>query len=948
MESVKEYLLSKYFSPFGYIVAVLQLPALATFLGFTGTLRTSERRTFRCPSSPDSRDDCLAKYDEQYNSPFPLYGFVLLSFVPQLAVCIAYSWCFVKSRVDELEAALKADPENPRRRPRVTTRRVFCSYFLHLLVRLVFGILFIFLQNFAFYRNGFPTKLVCVSGTVKPTVNSTNFNATKEDSAAINCVNPVGSDNATWAVGIWIVNIVFALLVSGELCYLSVRALRNTEFTFDSEFCQRHFFNKSGTPVTLRENRLRMQRLFREDTEVLEPLIAQPETVNNRLLDDIFVDLVIYTGRAKHEFTDLLKRHEIFDIYLKPQQGSVAIKKLEELFLPNEDTQDPRKILLVGRPGIGKSTLCTKLSRDWSNDELLRDVNKKFEHLFLFQFRWFNTETTEKISLKQLLSRLYSEGSIDNEIFQDILDNPEKVLLVFDGLDEFKHHESCLKDDRAESGNSPTEAMPFSALFVKLVKGRQLDGATVLTTCRPTVVESVSGMKFDRMVEIMGFTPEKVQEYVHKFCAHDTEITNRIWGHISSNLELLSLCYIPVNSFIVCSILKELISLQDQDSGSTLPTTSTEIYDGALRLFIFKCHPEFKGKQLTEDFLMGNTCFSDSIEETLSQVGSLAKTGIEEGRLVFDSTEVKRMENCGLFNRMPNCKIAPFKHKSQFCFIHLTLQELLAAREIAKMEPSDLSAFITSNASDPKWHLVIQFVAGLLRGQENEAVNSFIDLLCDSLAVPHSSKAKLMALLTIRCLHEYNDDSTMKRAASELRKNSNFKNRMDLCSCQVTPVDCIAIVHFIKHLDELTQLNLDANSITDQGVSHLCDALKDVNCKLTKLHLSNNSITDQGVSHLCDALKNANCKLTNLDLVYNKITGQSMSHFGDALKSENCKLVELSLRNNNLTDQGVALLCDALKDGECNLTRLDLRNNSITDQGLSHLCDALMTLQVTL
>ncbi|KAJ7375827.1 hypothetical protein OS493_038577 [Desmophyllum pertusum] len=158
--------------------------------------------------------------------------------------------------------------------------------------------------------------------------------------------------------------------------------------------------------------------------------------------------------------------------------------------------------------------------------------------------------------------------------------------------------------------------MPFSALYVKLVKGKQLPGATVVTTCRPNVVQSVAGLKFDRKVEIMGFTTR-------------------------------------------------------ESSG---------------------------------DYLMGNVGFSYRIEETLYQAGSLAKTGIEEMRHLFDSTEVKGMENCGLFNCMPDIKVSPFRLKSHFCFIHLTLQELLAAREIAKMEPSDLGNFITSNASDPKWH----------------------------------------------------------------------------------------------------------------------------------------------------------------------------------------------------------------------------------------------------
>ncbi|XP_078355459.1 uncharacterized protein LOC144640122 isoform X2 [Oculina patagonica] len=943
MDGVKDYLLSKYFSSYGYIVAVFHLPALALFLGFTGALRTSERRTFRCPSSPDSRDDCLAKYDEQFNSPFPLYGFVLLSFVPQLVVCIAYSWCCVKSRVDELETALKPDPKNPRRRPRVTTRRVFNFYFLHLLARLVLGILFVVLQKCMFYPNGFPRDFVCISSTVKPTVqvNSTNFNVTKDDASAIDCDNSVGSDKATWAEVIWIVNIVFALLVFGEFCYLSVRALRNKEFTFDSEFCQRHFFNKSSTPATLHGNSLRMQRRIHDDTEVLEPLIAQPEIETNRLkLDDIFVDLVIYTGRAKHKFTDLLNRHEIYDVYLKPQQGSVAIKKLEEFFLPNQDTQDPRKILVVGRPGIGKTALCTKLSRDWSNEHLLRDGNKRFEHLYLFQFRWFNT--TEKISLKQLLSRLHMEGSVDNGDFQYMLNNPEKVLLIFDGLDEFKHHNSCLEDEQAQGGNSPTEEMSFSALYVKLMKGKQLSGATVLTTCRPNVLQSISGQKFDRMVEIMGFTPEKVQEYVHKFCAHNTETVNKIWGHISSNSELLSLCYIPVNSFIVCSILEELITLQDQDSESTLPTTTTEIYSGALRLFIFKCHPEFKGKTLTKDYLMGNVGFSDPVEKTLRQAESLAKTGIEEGRLVFDSTEVQGMENCGLFNRMPDTKVSPYTWKSNFCFIHLTVQELLAARKIAKMDPSVLSTFIISNVSDPKWHLVIQFVAGLLHGQENDAVHSFVKLLCDCLTEgPSLTNETKQILLLMKCLHEHNNETIVKEAASEVQKNCQFSNSLDLSHCQATPADCTAIVYFIKHLHELTELNLAGNNITDQGVSHLRDALKDEKCKLTNLKLSTNSITDHGVSHLCDALKDENCKLIKLNLSYNKITDQGVSRLCDALKDVNCKLTKLHLLSNKITDKGVLPLHGALKDVNCKLTELDLSSYYFSDQGVSHLWDAL-------
>ena len=992
MKNLKEYLLVKYFSAFGYAVAALYVPALVTFTVVTEKLRTSERRTFSC-DVPTCREDCLRKYDEQYSSPFPLYVFCLLSFVPLVAVCIAYSWCFVKSRVDEIEAIMKPDLENPRpRRRTLESRRVFKYYFLHLLVRLLLGILCAVLQNFAFYTGGFPMEFACrVCKTTSLKSTPTNMNGTKVHLSTFYCDNPVGSDIATWAKIIFAVHLVFSILVAAEMFYLVVQGLNNRAFTLDSEFCLEHFFNKR-TPdaVKLREYTLRLKNRMGEKTEYLESLLTFDS------LGELFVDLVIYSRRAEHKFGPKLKRHQIYDVYLKPQLGSVTIKEPEELFLPNADSEEPKKILIVGRPGIGTSLLCTKLLHDWSKDKLFGDSDKTFGHVFLIQFRWFNTETAaeKKISLKQLLTQVCPDDLIDNDIFQHILDNPEQVLIIFDGLDEFKHHKDCLYDAEMHCGDGATEEMQFSELYAKLVKNKQLPGATVVTTLRPTVdlLQSVASLRFDRHVEIMGLTPEKVQTYVSKFCAHNTQTMNKIWMHISSNPDLLSLCYIPVNSAIVCSLLEKwiMLELDEQDSGSTLPKTSTEVYEGALRLFIFKHHPEFKDQRLTPDFLRGNTPFSDSIKETLDQAGLLAKRGIEKGNLLFESTEVQGMENCGLFNNLPDIEVSPYQFKSHYCFIHLSLQEFLAARVIANMSPSDLINFIFSSVSDSKWCLVIQFVAGLLRGQENEVVDSFVHHLHECLRIrPSSTDVKQRALLMLKCLYEYNNETTLRSAALTLLQNSTFDTEnLDFSNCQVTPVECAAISFFVKHCGELTvldlsdnlitcqgvshlvaacnisELNLSGNMITDQGVLHLCTTLKNVNSKLTKLNLSGGGITDQGVFQLCNAIEDVNCslselrlssnysitdqgilplcnsKLTGLDLSNTNVTDEGVLHLCDALKNENSKLTKLCLSGTKITDRGATGLCDAMKNVHCKLTDLNLSCNRITDQGLRLLCDA--------
>ena len=973
MEGLKEFLTPSRFSLFGYIVAVLFLLTGVVFVGITSKLRLNERSTFLCDfegTIPDKnfyKAECFEKYEEQYNSPLALYLFVLLSFVTVVVVCLAYSWCCVKSRVDRLQAAMAPDAENPRPRPRIRTPRVFAIYFLHLTTRLVLGIVFTLTQNFVLYPGGFPIGYACVL----PTARSFNTSASsKTVSRTSNCHNSVASEKNSCVKMVLIVNIIFNCLVFGEIIYLVARSLHSSKFTFDSEFCSKYFFHQSSTQVKPTGFRKSMKKVILQETEFLDPLIhcSTEDEEGNIHLDDIFLDVIIYSGRAKDTFLKDCERHLIYDSYLKPesQNGSVAIKTRGELFLSNEDTQNPRKILVVGRPGIGKSLLCQKLLRDWSKGDLFHDNSKSFHYAFLFQFRSLYSETSGRISLRQLLNRTtYSAGHRDDDVLQELLDHPEKILLVFDGLDEFKDHDSCTTNEAARFGNSPTEEMPLSALYVKLLQGKLLPGATLLTSCRPTVLGSVEVPLFDRTVEIMGFTEKKVHTFVNNYCEKDSAIATRIWEHIYSNLNLLSLCYIPVNCRILCFFLKELIKLCALRSEIvTLPTRLTEVYQGALRLFIFKHHPEFRDKPFR-----GNERFSDSVEQTLTELGSLARKGIAEGRLIFDSEEVSGMIHCGLLNQLPDSRLSPVEFKQRFCFIHLTLQEFLAAREIAKMAPDDLQEFITSNAEDPKWYLVIQFVAGLLHGQQNDAVSSFLKCLHDSLlSNPPNRK---MALLMMKCLYEYNDDATVKSAASQLQQNRSFRNSFELWTCQITPVDCTAIVYFLRNIEQVNyslylsinslgeggckelakllveggpvKLLLRKNNITDQGLISLIRATSVDKCKLQKLNLSlNDLITPDALVLLCESLKTKSCKLTRLQLGGLQITEHVLSQLCESLENENCKITSLRFNDEDLwTDAVLLKFCSALKHQNCQVSSLRIECQKITNQGVEHFCQTL-------
>ena len=55
MDSLKEYLLSKYYSSFGYVVAALHVPALVIFAAVTGKLRTANEEHFAAMSPTAAR-----------------------------------------------------------------------------------------------------------------------------------------------------------------------------------------------------------------------------------------------------------------------------------------------------------------------------------------------------------------------------------------------------------------------------------------------------------------------------------------------------------------------------------------------------------------------------------------------------------------------------------------------------------------------------------------------------------------------------------------------------------------------------------------------------------------------------------------------------------------------------------------------------------------------------
>jgi len=520
---------------------------------------------------------------------------------------------------------------------------------------------------------------------------------------------------------------------------------------------------------------------------------------------------------------------------------------------------------------------------------------------------------------------------------------------MFDGFDEFSDTESFRANQPVST--SEEQPMPLSALFYNIVEGNLLDGATVLTTTRSTAVSDLTGFDFNRTFEIVGFASEQVEEYVDNF-TKDAAKKDTIWQHISTNMNIFTLCYVPVNLFIVCSCLLEVLNFENLAAGVGLPTKVTEIYQMATKLFFFRHNEQYRDKPLHREDIEGE----DPPE--FKPLAKIAFDGIRERKLIFTSNEVsKDVVESALFHRLPDRQTATFRHEAQFCFIHLTVQEFLAAKHVVDtMKGEELRRFVADHIDKGEWQMVLQFVAGLHGDGDNHSINLFANLLPERTVVKDESELMYgytgverltstcwpadserdLAVTLMKCIYENNESGSVVQSKLE---EIGF-NAVDFRYCRLAPADCTAVVHVLKTCQQISLINLIGNNIGSLGCVEIVKLFDNRHCKLSSLNLGRNNIRDEGVKQLSNALVNSNCKLSSLTLGENNITAEGVKQLSNALVNSNCKLRSLNLRENNITAEGVKQLSNALVN--CKLSSLNLGRTNITTEGVKQLSNALV------
>ncbi|XP_071371306.1 protein NLRC3-like [Centroberyx affinis] len=382
---------------------------------------------------------------------------------------------------------------------------------------------------------------------------------------------------------------------------------------------------------------------------------------NPTLLNQIYTELYITEGESG-EVNDEHEVRQIETATRKPVRPETPIN-CEDIFEPRKKTI--RTVMTNGVAGIGKTVLTQKFILDWTEDK----ANHNIQFIFPFTFRELNLLKGKKYSLVELLHHFFIEtkeaGIYRFDKFQ--------VVFIFDGLDECR---PPLDFQNNEIWTDVTESTSVDVLLTNLIKGKLLPSARLWITTRPAAANQIPPECVDMMTEVRGFTDPQKEEYFRKRF-RDEEQASRIISHIKTSRSLHIMCHIPVFCWITATVLEHVLRT---DERGEMPKTLTEMYIHFLVVQSIQGNVKYHGRAETDPLWTTET------RMIIKSLGKLAFEQLEKGNLIFYEAD---LTECGIDIRAASVYSGVFTQIFQeerglyqdkvFCFVHLSIQEFLAA-----------------------------------------------------------------------------------------------------------------------------------------------------------------------------------------------------------------------------------------------------------------------------
>ncbi|XP_036201320.1 protein NLRC5 isoform X5 [Myotis myotis] len=604
-----------------------------------------------------------------------------------------------------------------------------------------------------------------------------------------------------------------------------------------------------------------------------------------------------------------------------PRAEDGADVSLQDLFGPRAD-KGPRVMVLLGKAGMGKTTLTRWLCQKWANGQLDR-----FQALFLFEFRQLNL-LAEALTLPQLLFDLYlrpEEGP--DAVLQYLERNAKGVLLIFDGLEEALHpHPS------GETAG-PEAPGPALALFSGLCRGTLLPGCRVMATSRPGKLPDCLPTEA-ATIHLWGFDGPRVEEYVGRFFSNQPAREAAL-AELRANRHLRSMCAAPALCRIACLCLRHLLpDLSPGQSAALLPTVTQNYVQMVLAL-------SPRGYRAAE---------------SLRGLGEVALRGLETGKVIFSAGDIPPAMMAfgaalGLLTSFCVCT-GPRQQEPGYAFTHLSLQEFLAALHLMASPEVDKDALARHVTLNSRWLLRTKARLGLwdhlpifLAGLASSACCPFLCHLAErgeawvgakqatviqalkKLATRRLTGPKVVELC--RCVDETREPELASLMAQSLPCQLPFHN------FPLTYADLAALTNVLGHREAPIHLDFEGCPLEPRCPEALAGC-----GRVESLSFKSRKCGDAFAEALSRSLPTMG-SLKKLGLAGSKITARGIYHLVQALPL--CPhLEEVSFQDNQLKNQELLSIVKVLP---ClpTLRKLDLSHNNVSMATLLGLTEVAVT-----
>ena len=413
-------------------------------------------------------------------------------------------------------------------------------------------------------------------------------------------------------------------------------------------------------------------------------------------------------------------------------------------------------IILEGRPGSGKTTLTCKITKDWVNGKMLSNASK----VFLVSLR-------KDYDKMELFTKFYHSKA------QSYVEQLEEcggkgACFILDGYDEFSNSQGD------------------QSVIHQLIHKSYLPLAMVILTSRPVATATLRP-KAIRRFECLGFTKKCFEEFVNLYpfenISEEDEIKIQLKDFFKACSNVLNMCYLPFNASMICFLFDQF--REDENA----PRTETEIY----KLFILAVALRKLRILNSRAQLQSLDSLPDSDKVIFKQLCLLAfDMTVVNKQIVKLTVSLESLDSSslrGLLTIDSTIRIAGLE--DTVVFLHLTLQEYLAACHLASLDEHQQTEMIRLHSGKDHMLTLFKFCCGLIDFQNKlQQFNDIVKSTSNMLYVYHCAYETQLVCVCLRAMELLNGEILLESGV-------------------LTPADFAVLAYVITNAPHLvTKLNI--------------------------------------------------------------------------------------------------------------------------------------------